>query len=242
MNFFESLILGEAAPPQQGQTPPANNAPQQQNNPNGVQMPDEPPDITAQQPEQAPEQQTQQDPNTQQDAQDPNNVQQQGDPNDPNAMQDQNQLQGPNSEIEQAEQNTFSDLKPEQMDIKIRELKTQYKVLHNNILDTLEKINKVSHTTYDDGMLDFIVRKLIALKNITRDSLNDTFPTRTYVENKFEFQRLVLIFNLIANMLTEIYKSRIKRREKIDEITSKENKKKEPADFPTLYKRNAPEE
>lgn len=241
MNFFESFILGEATPPtQQAQTPPANNA-QQQNNPNGVQMPDEPPDITAQQAEQVPEQQGQQDPNAQQDAQDPNNVQQ-GDPNDPNAMQDQNQLQGPNSEIEQAEQNTFSDLKPEQMDIKIRELKTQYKVLHDNILKTLEKINKVSHTTYDDGMLDFIVRKLISLKNITRDSLNDTFPTRTYVENKFEFQRLVLIFNLIANMLTEIYKSRIKRREKIDEITSKENKKKEPADFPTLYKRNVPEE
>ena len=92
-------------------------------------------------------------------------------------------------------------------------------------------------------MLDFIVRKLVSLKNITRDALNDTFATRTYVENKFEFQRLVLIFNLIANMLSEIYKSRIKRRDKIDEMNQKTVKQydKSPNLIPGLYRRKDPD-
>lgn len=252
MGIFENFILNEAAPPQPQQ-------PQQQQNQGPAQLvqpPAEPPDMTQGDPGQAPPAAGANDPNaapadTAQGedpnaaAQDPNA--QGGDPNDPTMQQDPNQLQGPpspNNEIEQAEQQTFSDLKPEQMDIKIRELKGQYKILHDNILKSLEKINKVSHTTYDDQMLDFIVRKLISLKNITRDSLNDTFATRTYAENKFEFQRLVLIFNLIANMISEIYRARIERKKAIDEITAKQSKNTSfpTSGFPQLFRRNGPEE
>ena len=248
MGLFEQFILNEAAPPAQ-QQPDQQQA--QPTNPNGINPPDEPPDLTQQQSDgdtsgtqAAPDAQQGGDPSADPNAQqDPNAA---GAADDPNMQGDQQQLQGPpspNDQIQQAEQNTFSDLKPEQMDIKVRELKTQYKILHDNILKSLEKINKVSHTTYDDTMLDFIVRKLVSLKNITRDALNDTFATRTYVENKFEFQRLVLIFNLIANMLSEIYKSRIKRRDKIDEMNQKTVKQydKSPNLIPGLYRRKDPD-
>ena len=202
----------------------------------------------------------QQDPNAQGDPNADPNAQQdpnaQGDPNaqagaDPNAQQDPNAQGDPNAqagadpnaqqpqappsitaEIDQKEQETFSDLKPEQIDIMIIELKKNYKTLHFNIEQALEKINKISHTTYDDALLDMLVRKLALLKNIIRDSVNDAFPTRSYVENKIELKRYTNIYNNISRLLSEIYQSRLKRQQQVQMDIAKQNKFSRKTDFP----------
>ena len=76
---------------------------------------------------------------------------------DPNAGMDA--APQPGAEIDQAEQDTFADLKPEQMILKNTELKERYQEVYKAATDSLEKINKISRTTYDDVMLDFIVKK-----------------------------------------------------------------------------------
>ena len=251
MGIFENYILFQEAP---------NNAqpnPQQQQQ---VQPPPEPPDPTVNQQQQDPNAQAGADPNTQQDPNaqgDPNaqagaDPNAQGDPNaDPNAQQDPNAQGDPNAqagadpnaqqpqappsitaEIDQKEQETFSDLKPEQIDIMIIELKKNYKTLHFNIEQALEKINKISHTTYDDALLDMLVRKLALLKNIIRDSVNDAFPTRSYVENKIELKRYTNIYNNISRLLSEIYQSRLKRQQQVQMDIAKQNKFSRKTDFP----------
>ena len=129
-------------------------------------------------------------------------------------------------EIEQDEKDVFADLKPEQMSIKNDELRQQFKSLHDTIVSSLEKINKISHTTYDDQMLDFIVKKMILLKGMIKDTLIDSFRYRTYIENRVELQRMTTVFNYLTNLLSEIYQSRLKRQERIKEISDKNNKKK----------------
>ena len=169
-------------------------------------------------------------------AQDPNTPQ---DPNahpggDPNAMGQDMGMQGPNADIEQAEKDVFSDLKPEQMIIKKAELKERYQEVYTAVTDSLEKINKISRTSYDDTMLDFIVKKLTNLKSMIIDSVEGSFDTRTYVENKVELQRFILAFNYLTNMMTQIYQSRLKRQRKIAELNSPKDGKRDPEEFPVF--------
>lgn len=165
-----------------------------------------------------------------------------GDPNDPNAppggdpnaMGQDMGMQGPNADIEQAEKDVFSDLKPEQMTIKKTELKERYQEIYTAVTDSLEKINKISRTSYDDTMLDFIVKKLTNLKSMIIDSVEGSFDTRTYVENKVELQRFILAFNYLTNMMTQIYQSRLKRQRKIAELNTPKDGKRDPEEFPVF--------
>lgn len=152
---------------------------------------------------------------------------------DPNAGGDDVAAQSPG--FEQDEQKLFADLKPEQMDIKIKELKTQFRNLHIAVEHTIDKINKVSPTTYDAEMLDVIIRKLIFLRKLIRDSVSETFQTRTYIENKQEFQRFANIFNNIGFLLDEIYKSRMKRKEDAEVFAKKRSRFEKKNDFPFMF-------
>lgn len=141
-------------------------------------------------------------------------------------------IQSPEAQIDQDEKDTFSDLKPEQMIIMKAELRDNYKDLYHLVVETIDKINKISHTTYDDTMIDFIVRKLIGLKTQIKDTLVDTFSTRTYIANKIELARFTFIFNQLTNMLTQIYQSRLKRQKKIQDMNKVNQPKHDPEEFP----------
>lgn len=244
-NIFARFILGEAAGdtpiPQQQKPEPKVEIPGADK---GLQPPDEAPDFTAQPDnsqgadptsgdKQPPDQSTgtEGDPNAQQD---PNAMEGQEDPNagSPTAGMGGPTIQSPEAQIDQDEKDTFSDLKPEQMIILKAELRDNYKELYTLIIDTLEKINKISHTSYDDTMLDFIVKKFMSLKTQIKDTLIDTFQTRTYIANKIELSRFTFIFNQLTNMLTQIYQSRLKRQQKIEELNKVNQPKHDPEEFP----------
>jgi len=165
-----------------------------------------------------------------------------GAPEDPNAAGDMagGEEMGPQNaeeELQQDEKEVFSDLKPEQMAIKVKELKDQYATLHQIIMDNLDKINKISHTTYDDALLDLIVRKMALLKSMIRDSLDKTFATRTYAENKQELARFTITYNEIEILLRNIRQSRINRADALAERNAKSGRKSGSPEFPTLFTR-----
>lgn len=127
--------------------------------------------------------------------------------------------QGDEAGAEQPEENhddIFSDLKPEQMDIKTIELKNQFKNINSVITASIDKINKISRNTYDDTLVEFIIRKLLQLRDYSRDYIIKTFKTKSYLENQVEFQRMMITFNLISNLFNNIKISRIERREMIE--------------------------
>lgn len=112
------------------------------------------------------------------------------------------------------EQDIFRDLSPEQMIIKNKELKAQFKSLNNIIFDSLEKLNNISHTSYDNTILDFVVRKLVELKDISRDYTVDAFNTKSYIENQIQLQKMVATFNRIVNLLSNVRDNRQREFEK----------------------------
>ena len=117
---------------------------------------------------------------------------------------------------EENQDDIFSDLKPEQMDIKTIELKNQFKNINSVVTASIDKINKISRNTYDDTLVEFIIRKLLQLRDYSRDYVIKTFKTKSYLENQVEFQRMMITFNLISNLFNNIKVTRLERREIIE--------------------------
>ena len=140
------------------------------------------------------------DPNADPNAEDPNA--------DPNAGGDMGQA---TDEKETAEQELFKDLKPEQLEIKKKELKERFQDLYQITADTIEKLNKVTKTSYDANMIDLSLRQLLNLKDLIHQSITKVFTTRTYVENKIELEKFATLFNSITTTIGMVYESRAKR-------------------------------
>lgn len=223
-DFFTNMVLNEAnGKPSDGVTPPDDppdfTTDQQQDQPDAGADPNAAPpdDPNAAPPEEQPQEG---DPNAEGQPEDPNAAP--DDPNaDPGAMDVPPQEPSPEDELQQKEDEVLAELKPDQKDIKMMELKKQYMKLNSVITSSIEKLNKASRTTYDDNMIEFILRKLLELKELSKDSLLRTFSTRTYIENQVELQRMITAFNIITNMISEISQSRIKRNEVIDAESKK---------------------
>lgn len=145
-------------------------------------------------------------------------------PEEPPTIQDQ---------LKQDEQEIFKDLSPQQIQIKIKELKDKYSTLITDINKTLTNLNKVSHTTFDDTTLDFVVKKLMELKDICKDSLLYTFDTRTYIENQVHLQKILVTYNIIGNMITNVDKVRAKHRLEFEK-KNKINNNSGSNDFPFI--------
>lgn len=117
----------------------------------------------------------------------------------------------PEDELGQAEKELFKDLKPEQIALKERELRERFQDLYQVVAESIDKLNKVTKTTYDSNMLDLVLRQLINLKDTILHSITKAFPTRTYVQNKIELQKLATIFNVLTNSVQNIYEARISK-------------------------------
>ena len=246
MGLFEQMILGEAAPKQK----PSPMVQPQENE-------EEPPDFTQREPDpeldqapappgqepMPPEEGGEEAPPEEETGEEvPPEEQQPGMEEQPPMEGDPNAMMGGEpsdaEELDQAEGEIFKDIKPEQMNIKIEELKQQFKKFNSVIVAAMEKLDDVSHTTYDDALLEFIARKLLELKELSRDYLLKTFNTRTYIQNQVELQRMIVAFNLVTNLISEIRQSRIKRKTAIEERNNKLFKVKDKTEkFPNQYPR-----
>ena len=122
--------------------------------------------------------------------------------------------EGEEESLDSYEKDVFGDLSPEQMIIKNKELKSQFRSLNNIIFDSLEKLNNISHTSYDNTILDFVVRKLVELKNISRDYTVEVFNTKSYIENQIQLQKMIATFNRIVNLLSNVRDNRQREFEK----------------------------
>lgn len=111
---------------------------------------------------------------------------------------------GGKSEIQSLEYKLFSDLTPEQMSIKQIELKQQYIDLFDSISDIVSRVNKITKTTNNANVIEFVTTKMIELKDLVHYYLNNTYNTRTYIENTMNYQQYILILNTINKMLKEI--------------------------------------
>lgn len=107
-------------------------------------------------------------------------------------------------ELKSLENDIFQDITPEQMNIKILELKKQYLEVYSTIVDVLTRTNKIPKTTQNIKVLEFIINKLMELKDLVQFYLSNTFDTKTYMENMVNYQQYLVTLNTINRLLKEI--------------------------------------
>lgn len=112
--------------------------------------------------------------------------------------------EGGDTELKSLEDDIFKDVPPEQMNIKIMELKKQYLEVYATITDVLTRCNKIPKTTQNMKVVEFIVNKLVEFKELVNFYLSNTFDTKTYVENMVNYQQYLATLNTINKLLKEI--------------------------------------
>lgn len=108
------------------------------------------------------------------------------------------------SPTQAAEKDLFKDLTPEQLNIKIMELKDRYLDLYNSIDLIEERTNKIPKTSDNTKLLEFIIDKLTELKKAIYFYTTNTFDTKSYIENSINYQEYLATIDTINKLFTEI--------------------------------------
>ena len=123
----------------------------------------------------------------------------------------------PQAELKELESKLFSDLSPEQIQIKDNELKVQFINLYEDIEKTENRVNRIVKTDSNESVVNFIIRKLEELKELVHTSLIQTYQTRTYLQNVLTYNHHLAVFASIGKMLKELSK-----KDKINDLLKKE--------------------
>jgi hypothetical protein len=111
-----------------------------------------------------------------------------------------------NNELKDLENQLFSSLTPEQIEIRNIELKRRYIDMYETIVGVTTRINKIAKTDTNLKVLEFVTNKLVELKDMVSYNLTDVFDSRTYIENCEVYQQCVAILNTINEILKELTK------------------------------------
>ena len=108
------------------------------------------------------------------------------------------------SELQDLEKELFVGLTQEQINIKVMELKNQYIEVYNTTINIINRLNKTTKTTSNIKILEFIIKKLMQLKELVYFYLANTFDTKSYIENSINYQEYLAILNTVNKILDQI--------------------------------------
>jgi hypothetical protein len=111
-------------------------------------------------------------------------------------------------ELQQLEDDLFSNLNDGQKKIKIVELKTLFVKMYHDADELINKINKIPKTEDNINILERIINTLSELKSNIEFYMVNTFKTLTYIQNSINLQKNMAIFNAIKEIFKEIEKKK----------------------------------
>ena len=131
----------------------------------------------------------------------------------------------PQQELRDIESKLFSELSPEQLQIKDNELKIQYINLYEDIEKTEQRVNRIVKTENNEDVVAFISKKLDDLKTLVHRILTETYQTQTWLQNMLTYQHCLSIFAGIGELLHHLSKKdninkNIDNDDKIEDLTN----------------------
>ena len=109
-----------------------------------------------------------------------------------------------NSEIQGLQQDVFSNLTQDQLRIKTNNQKQQFIDLFNDITDILERLSVINKDSNIVDTLNYVNDSLSDLREMIKDSLTDSFNTRSFVENQIILERFITIYTMLIKILEKI--------------------------------------
>lgn len=129
-----------------------------------------------------------------------NSYQQDQDNNDSDSPDDEE----PVDDIKRQEEELYSNLTAEELDIKHRELKNQYLAMFDMISSLITRIGDVSIPEDSIPALEYISQTLIKLKDMVTNYVNFVYKTKSYIENSINYNKFLAVLNGINKILEEI--------------------------------------
>ena len=107
-------------------------------------------------------------------------------------------------DLKKQEEELLSDLTPEQLDVKHRELKNQYLSMYDIVNSLIERIGDVAVREEDINTVEYISTTLTNLKDMITDYMNSIYKTKSYIENSINYNRFLAVLNGINKILEEM--------------------------------------
>lgn len=107
-------------------------------------------------------------------------------------------------DIKAKEEEIYSSLTPEQLDVKHKELKNRFLDMFDSISELSERIGNISADEENIHTLEYITNKLIAMKDMVCDYVNDIYQTKSYTENSINYNKFLATLNGINKLLEQI--------------------------------------
>lgn len=112
----------------------------------------------------------------------------------------------PVDDIKQQEEEMYANLTPEQLDIKHKELKSQFLAMYDMIVSVLDRIGDASVAEENIGIMEYVSNNLSRLKDMITDYMNSVYKTKSYIENSVNYNRFLAVLNGITKILEEMNK------------------------------------
>lgn len=108
----------------------------------------------------------------------------------------------PVDEIKQQEEELLQ-LTPSELDIKHKELKSQYLTMYDITISLIERIGDISVNEESVGAIEYISDTLSRLKTMLSDYMDSVYSTKSYIENSINYNRFLAVLNGINKLLEE---------------------------------------
>lgn len=110
-------------------------------------------------------------------------------------------------DIKKKEEEIYADLTPEELDIKHKELKSQYLAMFDMTTELVQRINNISLDPEDIPAVEYVSNNLAKLRTMLVDYMESVYKTKSYTENHINYNRFLATLNGISKILEEINKN-----------------------------------
>lgn len=114
----------------------------------------------------------------------------------------------PVNDIKRQEEDIYNNanMTPEQLDIKHKELKSQFLAMYDLTSGIIDRIGDASINEENIAVVEFISENLSRLRTMLTDYIESVYAGKSYIENAVTFNRFLATLNGINKMLEQIEK------------------------------------
>ena len=112
--------------------------------------------------------------------------------------------EAPVDELKAQEEEMYSNLTPEQLDVKHKELKTRFLDMYDMTTELVDRIGDAIITEENIGVIEYVSKNLNNLRTMLSDYVSSIYSTKSYIENSINYNRFLAVLNGINKMLEQI--------------------------------------
>ena len=126
--------------------------------------------------------------------------------NNSDSSAEDNQDDQPVDDIKKQEEEIYSNLSSDQLDIKHKELKAQFLAMYDITSSIIERIGDANVNEDNIGVIEYISDNLSRMRTMLTDYIESVYSGKSYTENSINYNRFLSVLNGINKLLEQLEK------------------------------------